>query len=414
MNFIRSVGHSWRAFWFPAIPVPRLAMFRILVAAYVLWDILFESRWMLRYASVAQEFYDPIFVMRALGLPRLGPEGLGTVRLLLIIASLLALVGLCTRLALWIAASLYLFWFATYYSYQWVYDPKIATTFALFVLAVAPSGRAYSIDALIARRRNHRSPAVESSELAGWAFQVLTVLLFCIYGFAAFNKLRFSGPDWWTSGAFEYAISYLGTPPARYLAEHHPGLVDGLALSVLVFEICAPVLLFRTPLRKLYAGFAILFHLGTLALLNLSFLDYAVVCAVVFDLERIPAVLGQSLRSSYNSLGLPGSTRYLALEKQRRGVEMPVEESSMPAARDGKRSKARRTGLGAAVVVGALAAGLLLAGRNASAAPGTDPAGAEEAVSGGLEETISSKAPESPQPDTDPPTSASAKGVDPD
>lgn len=295
-----------------------------------------------------------------------------------------------------------------------MYDPKIATTFALFVLAVAPSGRAYSIDALIARRRNHRPPAAENNELAGWAFQVLTVLLFCIYGFAAFNKLKITGPDWWTSGAFEYAISYLGTPPARYLAEHHLWLVDGLALSVLAFEMCAPVLLFRSPLRKLYAGFAILFHLGTLALLNLSFLDYAVVCAVVFDLERIPAVLGQSLRSLYSSLDLPDSTRYLAMKKRHWSVKMPGEESSMPAARDGKRSITRRTGLGAAVIVGALVVGLLLAGRNAEAASGTYSVGAEEAASGGLEGTISSKAPESPQPNTDPPTSSSAKDIDPD
>lgn len=385
MRLARSAGRAWRAFWFPAIPIRRLAVFRIIVCAYVVYDLLIESRWMARYATVSEEFYAPILVMRTLGLPRLGPEALSAVRVLLIVAGLFALIGICTRLALWLAASLYLFWFATFNSYQVVSDPKLAMTFALFVLAVAPSGRAYSMDALLDGRWTHRPPAVENNELAGWAFQVLTVLLLCIYGFAAFNKLRLTGPDWWTSGSFERVILDFGTPTARYLAEHHLWLVDGLALLVLAFEMCAPVLLFRTPLRKLYAGFAIMFHLGTLALLNINFLDFAVVCMVVFDLERIPVVLAFGLRSLRGSPGLPGPR---------------------PLTKEGRGKSSRATGFGAAAIVSVLVVGLFLAGRNPDAFPGTYPVEAEQTAAGGdfVGGTVSDRAtPESPRPGTDPP-----------
>ena len=286
----RSVS-AWRRFWFPAIPVERVAVLRILLCSYVLCDLLFESRWMLRYANVAGDFYEPIFIIRALGLPRLGPEALEGVWLVAIIACLFALAGLRTRLALWVLAPLYLYWYATYHSYHWVFHFKVVPVVALFVLAVAPSGRAYSLDALRSRRDSPPASGPRSDELAGWACQFLIVLLCSLYCFSALQKLRFSGPDWWTGSAFDLAIAALGSPLARDLAEHHHWVVGGMALSVFAFEVCAPVLLFRTRLRLWYAGLAILFHAAALALLGLNFMGWAVVCTVVFPLERLPPYL---------------------------------------------------------------------------------------------------------------------------
>src|SRR3954468_20356018 len=105
-----------QAFWFRPVPVRRLAVLRILVAAYVVQDLLL-SHWMLRYAMVAKEFYEPIHIIRLLSLPRLGAEELTALYMVLIAAALCALVGLATRPALTVAAPLYIYWYATYYSY---------------------------------------------------------------------------------------------------------------------------------------------------------------------------------------------------------------------------------------------------------------------------------------------------------
>lgn len=298
----------WQVFWFRPIPVRRLAVLRILVAAYVVQDLLL-SRWLLRYATVAGEFYEPIHIIRLLALPRLGPEELTGLYIVLLAAALCALVGLATRPAFVVAAPLYIYWYATYYSYGEVSNSRTAIALALIVLAVAPAGGAYSLDSLLARRWG-KPLAEEESEISGWAFQVLTVLLVYMYFFAGLTKLRVTGFDWWYSGAFERGIADEGTAAALWLAEHHLPLVQAMALGALVFELCSPVLLIRGRLRQWYAGIAVLFHLGSLVLLRMDFLGMALVCAaVVLNLERIPESLGRWARSAVGSFG-PGSSKY--------------------------------------------------------------------------------------------------------
>jgi uncharacterized membrane protein YphA (DoxX/SURF4 family) len=281
---------------------------RILVAAYVMQDLLL-GHWMLRYATVPKEFYEPIHVIRLLSLPRLGPEELTALYIVLVGGTLCALVGLATRLALSVVAPLYIYWYATFYSYGEVSNSRTAIAVALVVLVIAPAGRAYSLDSLLARSRG-KPLADEDDEIAGWAFQVLTVLLVYMYFFAGLTKLRVTGFDWWYSGAFERGIADEGTAQALWLVEHHVWLVWAMALSALVFELCAPVLLIRGRLRQWYAGAAVLFHLGSLGLLRMDFLGMALICAaVVLDLERIPTSLARWTHSMLVSLR-PDASKY--------------------------------------------------------------------------------------------------------
>jgi uncharacterized membrane protein YphA (DoxX/SURF4 family) len=309
MSVARALARWWQAFWFRPVPVRRLAVLRILVAAYVLQDLL-SGRWILSYATVAEEFYEPIHIIRLLSLPRLGPEELSALYVVLVGATLCALVGLATRPALMVVAPLYIYWYATYYSYGEVSNSRTAVAVALIVLAIAPAGRAYSLDSLLARRRG-KPLAEEDDEIAGWAFQVLTVLLVYMYFFAALTKLRVTGFDWWYSGAFERGIADEGSALALWLAEYHLPLVQALALSALVFELCSPILLIRGRLRQWYAGLAVVFHLGSLVLLRMDFLGMALICAaVVLNLERIPESLARWTRSALGS-SHSGGSKYL-------------------------------------------------------------------------------------------------------
>src|SRR3712207_8981738 len=46
-----------------------------------------------------------------------------------------------------------IYWYATFYSYGEVSNSRTAIAVALVVLAIAPAGRAYSLDSAFARRR---------------------------------------------------------------------------------------------------------------------------------------------------------------------------------------------------------------------------------------------------------------------
>jgi hypothetical protein len=306
MSVARPLARWWQAFWFRPVPVRRLAVLRILVAAYVVQDLLL-GRWMLRYATVAEEFYEPIYVIRLLSLPRLGVEELTALYVVLVGAVLCALVGLATRPALTIAAPLYIYWYATFYSYGEVSNSRTAVAVALIVLAAAPAGRACSLDSLLARRRG-KPLTEEDDEVAGWAFQVLTVLLVYMYFFAGLTKFRVTGFDWWYSGAFERGIADEGTALALWLAGNYLWIIWATALGALVFELCSPILLIRGRLRQWYAGIAVLFHTGSLVLLRMDFLGMALICAaVVLNLERIPESLARWTRSGLHPSTSAGS-----------------------------------------------------------------------------------------------------------
>jgi Vitamin K-dependent gamma-carboxylase len=286
-----TVASAWRSYWFAPVPLERLGIFRLLLCAYVTYDLLIESAWVTAYGWVDRIFYQPIGVIRAFHLPRLDAQGLAVLRVVLIVLAVLALVGLASRVALLLLGSLYVYWWGLFLSFNHIQHQKVAVALALFVLALAPSGRTYSVDAVLRRRRAWSVPAEQDEELAGWAVQMLGVLLCCLYGFAAYAKLKVTGIDWWLSGELEAVIGGYGSPLARQLALEHLWVVHALALFVLAFEASAPVLLFRTRFRSWYVCCAASFHLGCLLFLGINFIGWIVVCTALLKLERIPAAL---------------------------------------------------------------------------------------------------------------------------
>jgi hypothetical protein len=278
---------AWQAFWFPAIPVRRLAAFRVVMTAFAFFDIWLVSGFISRYARVDGEFYRPLLLLRPL--PRLGPELTTAVHVVLCVTLALALFGLLTRPALLVAAPLYLWWWATYYSFGAVHHGRITVVVALFVLAVAPAGRAYSLDSLLARRRASRSAAPlpagdERDELAGWALRVMMVVVVLAYMLAAYAKLKVSGIGWIGGGALE-AVMIKNRTPVALLLVRHPWAVQIMAALTLALESSAWLLFLRGRARDAYAVLATLFHAGTLVVLNINFLGLVLAYLAFYDLE---------------------------------------------------------------------------------------------------------------------------------
>jgi hypothetical protein len=301
-----SLVQRWQAFWFPAVPVRRLAVFRIVMTTYALFDIWLVSGFISRYSRVDDEFYKTLVILQPF--PRLGPALTSAVYAVLVVSLALALVGCFTRTALWIAAPLYLWWWGTYYSFGAVHHGRITAVAALFVLAVAPSGGAYSVDSWRARRRAASLGAPASAagrdELAGWALRVMMVLVVGAYLLAAYSKLRVTGPGWVKGGALEAVMIKNGTPAAMLLVRHL-WLVYAMAALTLVLEGTAWLLFFRGRIRDVYVLAAVLFHIGTLLVLNISFLGLVAAYLAFYDLEVGVDRVGAWLRQRFTAEATP-------------------------------------------------------------------------------------------------------------
>ena len=294
----------WQSFWFPLVPVRRLAAFRIAVVAFALASIL-SSGYMLRYARVDDSFYRPLLILRALRLPRAGAGATTALYVLLIVALVCALTGLVTRLALWVAAPLFTWWFATFYSFGKTSHNTVTIVLALFVLAIGPAGKAYSLDELRARRRRpgpkRPVPAGEDcDELAGWALRVVMVLIVLAYLFSAYAKLRTSGLDWISGGALKKGITQQQHPGLLTRALQYPGLISVMTTLTLAVEASAWLAFFRGRIRDAWVFSAVLFHLGSLLLLGINFLGYVVTYLAFYDLEvgidRLKPVIDRARR----------------------------------------------------------------------------------------------------------------------
>jgi hypothetical protein len=279
----------WQSFWFPLVPVRRLAAFRIAVVAFALISIL-SSGYMLRYARVDQSFYHPLLVLRVLRLPQPGVGVMTALYVLLIVALVCALIGLMTRLALWVAAPLYTWWFATFYSFGKTSHNTVTIVAALFVLAIGPAGKAYALDALRARRRQPGlkqplSGREDYDELAGWALRVVMVLVVLAYVFSAYAKLRTSGLGWISGGAIKKGITQHQHPGLLTSVLQYSLLVNVMMALTLAVEATAWLAFFRGRIRDAWVVSAVLFHLGSFALLGINFLGYVVTYLAFYDLE---------------------------------------------------------------------------------------------------------------------------------
>jgi predicted DCC family thiol-disulfide oxidoreductase YuxK len=229
-------------------------------------------------------------------------------QVVLVAALLAATLGVMTRLALLLAAPLYTFWWGWFYSFGAIQHGRLSIVVALAVLAIAPAGAAYSVDAVLERRRRAQpggplpEPRRRSDPVAGWALEVVMVFLVIAYLGAAFAKLRTTGLDWPTSGALEALILNQGTGLGRTLVEHG-WLVHVMAGAALVLEAGAFVLLFPGRLRVLWLAALAGFHVGSLLLLGINFMPFVITYAAFFRLEQASARAGEAARALGARLG---------------------------------------------------------------------------------------------------------------
>lgn len=287
-----------RSFWFPALPLGRIAALRAVAAVFVLLDVLWWTPWVRPHREIP-DFYQPLAVGRLLHLPVPTPRVVDAVGVLLLVATVAMLAFAARRSDRAVppvrrrvertvgvaVALLYAEWMIIAMSYGKVDHDRFALLVLLAALATVGPARLGQLD---------------RSEVAGWALRVVQVAVVATYFLAAIAKFRFGGFGWVNGSTLVWALLRRGTALGEPLLEV-PALLHVTQWGIVAMELGTPLLLvlvhlahggpprWRKPAGRacgLYLGGLLAFHVMTFATISILFLPH-VVCLLAFaPLER--------------------------------------------------------------------------------------------------------------------------------
>ena len=258
--------------WLPPVDAARVAWLRVLLYLVVAVNVAFINN------SVGHgdtpELYQPVTIMRDLGVPAPTVAWLQTLQVLLIAGALVGAAGRWPRLAGWPVAAMYLLWQFYEMSYGKIDHDEFALIAGLFVLPTVGRVplRAGGID-----------------EAASFAVRCVQVAVTATYALSAYAKMRFGTWDWANGAIFVWSLSRRGHPWSVPLLQH-PGLLHASQWGLLVLETASPLMLVVRPrLAALGAAGWALFHLVTWASIGIHFLPTAICLTAFWPLEALPA-----------------------------------------------------------------------------------------------------------------------------
>jgi hypothetical protein len=275
--------HGW---WFRAVPLARIAVFRTVAYLFVPVDVLLTTPWVRAHAAVPTEYYQPLTIGQLLPLPVPTSTVVLVVQWALVAAALAAATGRAPRLLGTAVFLLYFEWMVIAMSYGKVDHDRIAFLVALAVLPTI--GRA---------RFRDRRP----SEAAGWAMAVVLIAVMLTYFFAAWAKMRYGGWNWATGSTLTWAVVRRGTPLSTWTLGV-PWLLPAAQWLMLAFEFSSPLMLLarsdraRTGLVLFLLGFHVLVYAGV----AIIFLPHCVAVLSILPWERLP-LAGRSVRPAQPS-----------------------------------------------------------------------------------------------------------------
>lgn len=296
--------HAWRGWWFPAVPIERLAVLRVLIGTFVAVELAVFSRFLPRYGDIDSLFADPVLLLRPIFGLTPSSTVLAGLQAVCVVSAVALAFGFFTRYAAVVTTGIYTYEWALFNSFGKVNHGKVPVIMALLVIIVAPAGAAWSVDAYRRRRQGRRGTPVARSELAGWALRVVMVTVVAAYFLSVLGKLRGSGLGWVTAPVLQTAL--ISQPPAlaRWL-QSQPELLTVMQAMTLLIEASSISLLFtrrtRTPLLLAFAAF----HLGSLYLIRTEFLGFIFCYAAFYDTEEGVRWLGDRLQTIRPARSLP-------------------------------------------------------------------------------------------------------------
>ena len=228
----------------------------------------------------------PLRALAAWPLHPLGPDEVHAALTALAVVSVTGAIGLFSRLSAGLAAALLLVGWGAVQFYGKVGHHHHLFWFAA-LLALAPSGDALSVDALVRawrRGRSGRTAPPGPSRRYGAPIAAVMLLMGVAYFFPGVWKFSRSGFDWAFSDSPRYTMYQkwrMSGAEALTVIDRFDPLLRAGALATIVFELSFVFLIFGRVTRYLAAAAGFTFHNLNQALMNMGF-ESLERCYVVF------------------------------------------------------------------------------------------------------------------------------------
>jgi uncharacterized membrane protein YphA (DoxX/SURF4 family) len=298
--------HFWDRYWFPETTAVRLATCRIIAVAsqlFLFFPLLSDQITLLKRST---GFIEPQLLVVAIS--AIVPSHLfftpGTFTLIqwvMIAAGVTALIGLCTRTSAFVFAACIWVFNAHASSYGEEHHGEAILAIFLLLLAFAPSGARFSLDAIIRRWRARKNLAEDTSRFttAMWPLRLIQVLLALSYFSTGMAKLIYSGLEWMNgytlqSIIFSDAVSF-GIPLGIWLAQQY-GLCVLLSIATILFEVFFFVILFVPRLSPYFLVAGALFHTTIFMTIAAPFFQHIILYSVFIDFGRWKLLAGKASR----------------------------------------------------------------------------------------------------------------------
>jgi Vitamin K-dependent gamma-carboxylase len=278
----------WNTYWFPESSTLSLAVIRIIAVGAQLFWFFPPLHNQITLLEKNTHFIQPQMLIRIVAaiVPRellFTPSAFTIFYWLVVAAGFAALIGLCTRISLFVFALGVWIIIAHWYSYGDFHHESAVFCIFLLLLAFTPAGYRLSIDALIRRRWKRPTPATVATAI--WPLKVAHVLLALTYFTAGIAKVIVGGTQW-VNGytlqnyVFSDAISR-GFPFGIWLAQQHT-----LSIALSVFTLFLELFFFLSLVFPRTAPFFFLgafgFHIGLYMAAGHDFFSHMVLLFLLF------------------------------------------------------------------------------------------------------------------------------------
>ncbi|MQA78245.1 MAG: MFS transporter permease [Streptosporangiales bacterium] len=260
-----------RGWFFPPVPLARIAILRLFVYAFVPIDVLVLHTSGYYHGWADPVWYKPMLVGEYLQLPAAGVLVVEVLKWGSVVFALLAMTGRFPRLFGWAVAICWIWYQYVAFAYGKVDHDRGDFVLALALLPTV--GLAHLSD----RRR---------SEGAGFALRAVQIVAIFTYFLSSWAKLRFGGLEWLDSATVSRAVIRRGTEVGE-LFLHIPWSLHVMQYVMFFAELTSPVI-FLVPerWRRRLVGAWYLFHVAVFATIGIAFWPHLVMMLAFLPLEE--------------------------------------------------------------------------------------------------------------------------------